>query len=135
MKRILSVLAIVGLAILYACGGGGDDPKAVLGEFLDAMDGYMDGMAKAESADDVVKAIEKSIGKMKALAPKMKALAEKYPELKMKPGNKLPPEFKEFEERMTEMGTKMMGAMGKAMKYMKDPKVVEALKKFEEVIK
>jgi hypothetical protein len=134
MKRILSVIAIVGLAMIFACGGG-NDPKVVMNDFMDIMDGYVDAMAKAGSADDMVSAVEKSAAKMKALIPKMKAVSEKYPALKnLKPGAKLPEEFKEFEERMTQMGTKMMGAMGNAMKYMKDPKVMAAMKKFEEAM-
>ena len=129
MKRLFSILTVIGLMVLFACGGGGNDPKAVMGEFMDLMEGYVDELAKAESADDIVNLIEKTGEKMKSLAPRMKALKDKYPNLK--PGPDMPPEFKEFEERMKGLMGKMMGSMGKVMKFMSDPKVQEAQQKFQ----
>jgi len=135
MKRVLSVLVVVGLVFIYACGGGGDDPKSVMKDFLDTFEGYIDGMAKVESADDLVAVTESAIAKFEKLAPRMKAVTEKYPELKkMRPGGRMPEQFKEFEDRMKELGTKMFSSMGKLMKFMNDPKVKEAQRKLQKAM-
>jgi len=136
MKKLFSLL-VVGLFLLaYACGGGGDDPKSVINDYFEVMEGFINGLEKAGSADDVAAAMEKFTAKMKELKPRMMALEEKYPELKkMSTEGKMPEEFKEFEGRMKELMPKMMGLFGKIAQYATDPKVVAAQKKFEEIMK
>ena len=134
MKKLFSVLAIGLLLMAYACGGG-DDPKTVMKDMLNLFDDLVGDLEKADDADAVVAALEKSAVAMKELAPRMKAAQEKFPALKdMKPGAKLPEEFKEFEKRFEELGPKMMGIMGKMMKYASDPKVTAAGKKWQEAM-
>lgn len=132
MKRFSIVLVIIMVVLMYTGCGKSDSPNAVVGEMLDSFDSYINNMNSASSADDVVAAMDKFAAAMKNIAPRMKALQEKYPELKngMKNGQ-MPKEFKEFEGRFKEMGPKMMGLAGKMMQYMKDPKVQEAMKKFQ----
>jgi len=134
MKKLFSLL-VVGLFLLaYACGGGGDDPKSVMKDFFNVMEDFYANVDKADNADDIVAAIDKFSEGMQEITPRLKKLEEKYPELKnMKEGN-LPPEFKEFEEKMKEIGPKMMGLMGKFMKYANDPKVQAAQKKMMEAM-
>jgi len=134
MKKLFSVLAIGLLLMAYACGGG-DDPKSVMNDMLGVMDDFISDMGNADNADDVIAAMEKNVAAMKKLAPRVKAMQEKYPELKkMGPGTKMPEEFKEFEKKFEELGPKMLGIMGKMMKYAKDPKVMEASKKWQEAM-
>ncbi len=136
MKKLFSLLVVGLFLLVYACGGGGDDPKSVMKDYFDVMDGFVNGLEKAGSADDVVAVMDKFVVKMKDLKPRMKAMEEKYPELKkMGAEGKFPEAFKEFEGRFKEMMPKMMGVIGKISQYANDPKVVEANKKFEEIMK
>jgi hypothetical protein len=135
MKKLFSLL-VVGLFLLaYACGGGGDDPKSVMNDYFDVMEGFINGLDKADNADAVVAAMEKFAAKMKELKPRMMALEEKYPELKKMKQGQMPEEFKEFEDRFKELMPKMMGIFGKIAQYANDPKVLEAQKKLEEVMR
>jgi hypothetical protein len=136
MKKLFSLL-VVGLFLLaYACGGGGNDPKSVMKDYFDVMEGFVNGMEKAGNANDVVAVMEKFVVKMKDLKPRMKAVEEKHPELKkMGMDGKFPEAFKEFEGRFNELMPKMMGSFAKVAQYASDPKVVEVQKKLEEIMK
>ncbi len=133
MKRFTLILVTAFLLVLVTGCGKSDSPKAAVGDMLDNFDTYISDMNSASSADDVVAAMDKFGAAMKDIAPRLKALQEKYPELKggMK-GGKMPAEFKEYEGRFKEMMPKMMGLAGKMMQYMKDPKVQAALQKFQQ---
>jgi hypothetical protein len=135
MKKLFSWLVVGLFLLVYACGGG-DNPKSVMKDYLEVMEGLINSLDKAGSANDVAAAMEKFVVKMKDLKPRMKAVGEKYPELKkMGADGKFPDEFKEFEGRIKEMMPKMMGVLGKIAQYASDPKVVEAQKKFQEIWK
>lgn len=133
MKKLFSLL-VVGLFLLaYACGGG-DDPKSVMNESIDAMEDLISDLEGADNADEVVAAMDKFVDTMKKLKPRVMALQEKYPELKNMGQGKLPEEFKEIEERMKELMPKMMGVFGKLAQYANDPKVIEAQKRMQEAM-
>ena len=133
MKKIFSVLVVGILVLSYACGGGGDDPKSVVKDFLAVMDDLVVDVEKADNADDIVSAIDKYADGMKKLIPRLKQLKDKFPGL-MK-SKTLPPEFKEFEAKFNEMQPKMMAVFGKMMKYAADPKVQAAQAKMMEAMK
>jgi hypothetical protein len=137
MKKLFSLLVVSLFLLAYACGGGGgDDPKSVMTDFFNVMDGFFADVEKAENADAIVAAIDKFSKGMKDVAPRMKKMHEKYPELKnMKDPSKLPPELKEFEGKIKEMEPKFVGVMGKFMKYATDPKVQAAQQKMMEAMK
>ena len=134
MKKLFSLL-VVGLFLLaYACGGGGgDDPKSVMTDLFEVLDGFFASVEKADNADALVAAIDKFSEGMKAIAPRMKKVQEKYPELKDM--NTLPDELKEFEGKIKEIQPKFIGVMGKFMKYANDPKVQAAQQKMAEAMK
>jgi hypothetical protein len=135
MKKVLSVVAVISFVMLYACGGGSsDDPKAVMDDFFTAMNDFYTAVDKAEDADAFIAALEKVGSDMKALAPRMKAVMEKYPELNMKDG-KMPEAFKEYEEKFKQMMPKMMGLAAKMQKFAADPRVMEAVTKMQEAMK
>ncbi len=135
MKKLFLVLMAIGLIMIGACGKS-NDPKTVLNDFVGIFDNFSTDMGKAASADDVAAALNTTSAKMKEIVPRLKELEKKYPELKnMQSGGKMPEEFKEFEQKISELGPKMMAAMGNAMKYMSDPKVIEAQKNFQEAMK
>lgn len=136
MKKLFSLL-VVGLFLLaYACGGGGgDDPKSVMNEIADTMEALVNDLDGSDSADDVVAAINKFADKMKELKVKVKALEEKYPELKnMGKDGEIPAEFKEYYDRMKELTPKLMGLFTKLQEFASDPKVMEAHKRLQEAM-
>jgi len=135
MKKLFSLLVVGVFLLAYACGGGGDDPKSVMNDMLNITDQFIAGLGKAQSADDVVSVIDNYSASMQKLAPRLKAVQEKYPELKGMKGDNLPAEFKEFEQRIKDLSPKMMGVMGKIMQYASDPKVQAAQKKMLEAMK
>jgi len=135
MKKLLLVLVVAMLVFGISACKGSDSPKAVLNDFLGLFDGFLTNMDKADNADKVVAAIDTFSVAMQAIAPRMKALEEKYPALKagMK-GGAMPEEFKEFEQKFKDMTPRMMGLFGKMMQYANDPKVQAAQKKFQEAM-
>ena len=134
MKRLFSILTIISLFLILSACGGGDTPKSVMNDYFNVMEDYLNGMEKADNADDIVGVIEKFSKKMKSLAPRMKAIMEKHPELKGMKGGKLPEEYKDLNDRMQKIMPRMMGIFSKMMKYGNDPKVKEAQKKFQEAM-
>jgi hypothetical protein len=46
----------------------------------------------------------------------------------------MPEELKEFEEKIKELGPKMEALGAKMMKFATDPKVMDAMKKFQEAM-
>jgi len=133
-KRVVPpLLCALAVSILMAgCGGKYADAKKVNKEYMDLVQGYVDGLDKAENAQDAAKAINRFADGMEALWPKMRALSEKYPELKDR--NKVPEELKETEQEAQEMGKKMGSSMMKLMPYMNDPDVQKAQKHLQEVM-
>ena len=134
MKRILimSMLFVAFLAF-QACGGESNDPKAVMGDYLAASEGYIDEMEKSESADDLARATNNFADRLESLVPRMNAMMEAHPELKGMKGNELPEGFEEFKDRVEALGPRMMGVMGKMMKYGNDPAVKEANERLQKV--
>ncbi|MCP4687992.1 MAG: hypothetical protein GY859_08075 [Desulfobacterales bacterium] len=126
-------IALLALVVVFsACGGKYDDVVEVNTEFADAAENYIEGLDKAGGADDVADAVNTFADKMEKLGPRMKELADKYPELK-NPDN-LPEELKASRERVDAMGMKIGGAMMKTMKYMNSSKVMEAQKHLQQAM-
>ncbi|MEN8152842.1 MAG: hypothetical protein ABFR75_02370 [Acidobacteriota bacterium] len=136
MKKITLILVtIMIMFVLTGCGKKADTPKAIMEESFNLFDTYIADMNKTDDVDGAIAALEKFATKMETLKPRMKALEEKYPEMKdMFKGGNVPDEFKEFEGRMKELGPKMMALGAKMMKFMQDPKFQEAYKKFNEAM-
>jgi uncharacterized protein YjgD (DUF1641 family) len=136
MKRrrfIPFLFALAVLLLMAGCGGKYADAKKVNKEYMALVQGYIDDLDKTESAQDAAKAIDRFADGMQALLPKMKALAEKYPELKDR--DNIPEELKEMQAEAAEVGKKMGSAMMKLMPYMQDPEVQKAQKRLQETMK
>ena len=133
-KFTLIVITALIMLVLAGCGKS-DGPKAVIGEFLDTFDVYVEDMNKTENVDEAIAVTEKFSKAMAILKPKMEELEKKYPNLKNSlKGDAVAEEFKEFEGRIKEMGPKFGALMGKMMQYMGDPKFQEAQKKLQEAM-
>jgi uncharacterized protein YjgD (DUF1641 family) len=133
-RRFIPFLFTLAVLLLIAgCGGKYADAKKVNKEYMALVQGYIDDLDKTESAQDAAKAIDRFADGMQALLPKMKALAEKYPELKDR--DNIPEELKEMQAEAAEVGKKMGSAMMKLMPYMQDPEVQKAQKRLQETMK
>jgi hypothetical protein len=130
MKKI-ALFALVGL-ILFAgiVYGGGKyaEIKPIIEKMAVSLEKFITGMEKAENADAVVAALDAYTDVMKDLAPKVKELLKKYPELKDEKTH--PEELKPLLKKMEELGKKMFGVMGKIQQFANDPKVKEAYNLF-----
>ena len=128
--------ALAALLLVAGCTGSKGkyaDAKKVNKEYMALVKGYIDDLDKTESAQDAAKAINRFTDGMEALWPKMKALSEKYPELR--DPNNSPEELKEMQAEAAEVGKKMGGSMMKLMPYMQDPEVQKAQKRLQETMK
>jgi len=136
----LAVCLVVGIA---ACKKGGvADSYAALGKyaevgpvidkFIGINEDFIAALEKAASADAVAAAMNVVTEHMAELAPKMKAIGEKFPEFKNM--DNPPAELKPFNTRLEAVMGKMMGAIGKVAQFMQDPKVLEAQEKYNKVM-
>ncbi len=135
MRKSLFITMLCVLAVLFftvGCQGKYADAKKVNQKYMDVVKKYVDDLEKAASAEDAAKAINRFADGMEALWPQMKALSEKYPELKDR--NNPPEELKEMQAEAQEMGKKMGTSMMKLMPYMTDPEVQKAQKRLQEVM-
>jgi seryl-tRNA synthetase len=130
--NVLTFIALAALLALLGCGGGRDNSEAVEvnTRFVDAMESYIEGLDKAESAGDVADAIDAYAKKMEELAPQMKAIAEKHPE--WKDMGKVPEELKPVQERVKQLAAQIPNTFMKTMKYMADDQVRDAQKRLQE---
>ncbi len=135
-KRILwGILFLAVTVALMACGGGKyDDANDVSNQFAEATENYVNDIAKADSASAVARAINTYADKVEKLGPKMRAMLEKYPELKDR--NNIPEEMKESRKRQNALASKMGQAlMTTMMKYGSDPQVMQAQRHLQEARK
>lgn len=126
MKKTLcfAMVAILSAAMI-ACGGKYDDAESTLNDYADAMEAYVAQMEKADSADGVVKAMNRYTEKMNTLASRLQEMNRKFPELAS--GKAFPKELEKVSRRMADLGQKVQTAMMKTMQYMMDPEVQKAM--------
>ncbi len=129
MEKTMRVLLLfITMIFFVGCGGGKyDDAIEVNKDFIKITEDYTQDLEKAESAKDVAKAMDNYTEKFAKLAPKMKEINEKYPDIKN--DKDVPAEFREMEEKVQQAGVKLAGSFMKILKYMTDPAVIEAHKK------
>ena len=132
-KVVLSVLVVVAIFTLAACGGKYADAIALSEKQLEAMEAYTDSIEKADSKETIIAAMEDFGAKMEALAEKAKGLRDKYPEL-YKPGAELPEEFAEIGKKTEAVVARMSAASMKTMQYMMDPEVQKAMMRMNQAM-
>jgi|GEM_PF-599573 len=135
MKRfVLGVIVLTLLAgsAIYA-GGKYTEVEPVLAEMLKVFEKFVTGLEKAENADAVAAALDYHAKTAITLAPKMKEIMKKYPELKDE--NSHPEELKPLLTKMDELIKRMVVMYGKIGQYTKYPKVKEAFNRWQEAMK
>jgi hypothetical protein len=123
------IAALVAAATIMVVGLSCSGPKysdavAVNKSFVDAMQVYLNDMEKANSAQEVADALDSFATKVEKIAPRMKEISKKYPELK--DPKRQPEELKAIRQQSTALGKKMGGIMMKLMQYRDDPGVKTA---------
>jgi len=135
MKRFVLFATIVLFVFgLTACKGGGKyaDVKDVMEKYVAGNEAFVTALDNVKSADDVVTALTALTKVTNELAPKMKEIDQKYPELKDLQNP--PEELKPLMDRVNAVMGKMMSGMEKMMAYASDPKVQEAQTKYQEAM-
>lgn len=134
MKKV-ALFAIVGLilwsGVVYG-GGKYAEIKPIIEKMVVSFEKFITDMEKADNADAVVAGLDAFTEMIKKLAPKMKEIIKKYPELKDETTH--PEELKPLLKKMDELGKKMFGVMGKIQQFANDPKVKEANQRFMEAM-
>lgn len=119
------VMALTIAMVILACGGKEyGEAIEVNQKFVDAMESYLDGVEKADSGSAVAAAIDAYAEKVEKLAPRMKAVSQKYPEWEDR--TKIPEALKPLTEKAANLSQRMAGSFMKAMQYMQDAKVQAA---------
>lgn len=127
------VCLLASLVLLDGCGGAKyDDAKKVNADFVTAVEAYIADIEKASNGKEAAKAIDGFTDQIERLVPRMRQIAEKYPELK-DPRNP-PEELKEVMKKSEEAGMKMGAAMMKLASYMDDPAVQKAQERMQTVM-
>lgn len=128
------VLGLMILAVLFVACGGGSGPKAVMEKVAVVTENLITAMEKADSGAAVAGALNAYTDAMEKLAPEMKAVMEKHPELKNMKDDNVPDEYKEVMGRMNKAGERMMAAMMKMGQYIQDEAVMKAQQRLTEVM-
>ena len=126
------VLTLLAGSAVYA-GGKYADAKPLLEEMLKGFEKFVSGLEKAENADAVAAVLDAHTKATLAIAPKVKEIMKKYPELKDEKTH--PEELKPLLAKMDELTKKLMGLFGKLGQYAKDPKVQDVMKRWENAMK
>lgn len=123
----LSLASIV-LMLLFAltCRAGDkyEEAREVYEEYVPAMEKYLDAVDKTENPQDLAKAINTFANRMEVLAPKIKRLNEKYPELAN--DQAAPQEYADLDKKSEALGARFAQSFTRIMPYMEDPQVMAA---------
>jgi hypothetical protein len=127
MRRNFGILSVVLLIVFLVSGcssDGSSEAKSIMKTQATVTEDYVNGLADAKSADDVVNVIEHYTDGMKKLIPKLQEFQKNYPDYKQ---GKLPAGMEEEAKRIEEASAKIPGAMMKVAQYMMDSRVQEAM--------
>ena len=122
----VSILVVLAMLCLTACGGKYADAIELSEKQLDAMEAYTDRLEKADNKETIIAAMNGFGAEMEKLMPQAEGLREKYPEL-YQPGAKMPEAFSEIQKKTDAVVSRMTAASMKTMQYMMDPEVQKAM--------
>lgn len=127
MKRIFTLLIAITLGVLLVsgCGSKNGDANEILNKQAAVTEAFVNDLEGADSADEVVGAINHYKDGMKELLPMIIAFNKKYPEYKN--NGVVPTGMEKQVARMEAISVKMQSAMMKTMRYMFNPKVQKAM--------
>lgn len=121
---VLWLVVLFGMGIFAGCGDKYSDVIKVNKKFIAVMEDFSAAMDTVESAEDAVSALDAMAESMEELAPEIKALNEKFPELRTREG--LPEELASLQTEAEQAGRNYANSVMQLMPYMTDPQVQEA---------
>lgn len=127
MTRIYGILVTVLLAAFLVTGcsaNGSSEAESIIKNQANVTEDYVNGLADAKSADDMVAAIEHYTEGMKKLIPELKEFQKNYPEYQQ---GKMPEGMEADIKRLEAASAKIPGVMMKMVSYMMDGKVQAAM--------
>lgn len=128
--RIYLTIALAGVLLCLGCSSAKNkDFIEVNTEYVEAMDAYAADLEKADNSEKVAAAIDSFAKKMEELAPKMKALRNKYPE--WQDSTKVPEELKPLAKKAESVAQRLPQTFMKAMGHIQDPKVTAAMQRLQ----
>ncbi|MEZ4598587.1 MAG: hypothetical protein R2940_02220 [Syntrophotaleaceae bacterium] len=132
-KHVIVLLSILFTALfMTACSSDGTgDLESLMKKQADVMEKFVDGMEKAQSADDMVKVIETYTAGMKELIPQLQEFQKKYPDFE---NGVVPKGLEDEVQRVEQASSRFSSAMMNSMRFMMDAKVQEAMAKMSEEI-
>lgn len=122
-RLVLSVLCAV-FVLTVGCGEKYGDAIDVREDFINLMSRYIDDIDKADNAKAVASAMNNYADGVAKLAPRIREINKKYPELK-DPDNQ-PEEFQKATKAQEEVMARFGSTFMKTMPYMNDPEVRQA---------
>jgi len=118
---------LMAAVMLAACGSGEyGEIEDIISDQAKVTENYVNGLEKAESAEEVAAVINDFTDGMKKLIPRIKTYQETHPEIWLG-GEDVPEKIKAQQKRLEEASGKIQGAFMNMMAYMMDPKVREAM--------
>jgi hypothetical protein len=130
MSKRIAFLCVVTLIVAVGCGTGRyGDLRSLMGDMYDANDMFITGLEKAAGPEDVAASINKYCDKMEVLAPRIKEMKTKYPEVNFK-SNNYPPELNDLKTKSVEQSQRMKGVSMKLTQYMMNQDVMKAFQRF-----
>jgi len=127
VRKFLSVGAAAMLLLIAAVCQAGDkyeEARQLFDEYVPALETYLDVVEKAESAPVCARAINTLADEAEELAPKLRELNRKYPELQYE--QSVPPRYAELEKKADALGERFGRSFIRVARFMKDPAVAKA---------
>ncbi len=133
--KLFSIFLIASFMLfIISCGGGKyADLNDAVDSYIAATDGLLSDTDSVTDAKEAADALNNYADRLEEVVPKMKAVIEKYPELKTMKKQDMDPELVKINQKMSDYMKKIMTAMMKLMKYMNDPEVQKAQKRITEI--
>lgn len=127
IKKCLCIstsLMLLLFAVICHAGDKYEEAREVFEQYLPAMEKYLDAVDKCSGPKELTIAINAFADSMEAIAPRMKKLEEKYPELKNE--QTAPLEYADLEKKSEALGQRFGQSFSRIAPFMDDPEVQKA---------
>lgn len=127
LRKFLSVgvgAAMLLSAVLCLAGDKYEEARQLFEEYVPALETYLDAVEKSESAPACARAINTLADQAEELAPKLRELNRKYPELQKE--QTVPPRYAELEKKADALGERFGLSFIRIARFMEDPAVAKA---------
>ena len=135
LRKFLSVgvgAAMLLAAVLCLAGDKYEEARQLFEEYVPALETYLDAVEKAESAPVCARAINTLADQAEELAPKLRELNRRYPELQHE--QTVPPRYAELEKKADALGPRFGLSFLRIARFMEDPAVAKANERLITVI-